>query len=233
MRHGTNQGWLDGCRERCCINARQAWRRKTARLRVLRGQDTRRKWDFRPYKEKLEKYLERGYSLRDLSEQTGISKRTLYHILKAERSYIWSDTAKKIAAIPPTFSTKERPAENPYQVMDGTGTVRRLRALYWMGYSAEEVVKASGENINPQQVHRILMGLTGPTVQKRVHDAVKHAYDYLLVRDVPEEPRQVRSKRRNKAEALGWLAPGWWRDIDNPREDPTKFMHRTGKKAAA
>src|SRR5690606_39833275 len=82
-------------------------RRKTARLRVLRGQDTRRKWDFRPYKEKLEKYLERGYSLRDLSEQTGISKRTLYHILKAERSYIWSDTAKKIAAIPPTFTDRK------------------------------------------------------------------------------------------------------------------------------
>src|SRR5690606_41776553 len=97
---------------------------KTARLRVLRGQDTRRKWDFRPYKEKLEKYLERGYSLRDLSEQTGISKRTLYHILKAERSYIWSDTDRKSVAIPPTFTVKERSAKNPYQVEIGRASCR-------------------------------------------------------------------------------------------------------------
>ena len=229
MNHGTNQGWLDGCRDRCCMNARKTYHTKRRNLVRIRGNVT----GGTPVPSKkvlthLDKLQAAGYGYKKIAAAAGMSPWTVKSILMRRPKKIAARSAQAILQTPLERLETDK-------TVDGTGTVRRLRALYWMTYSPAEVEEACGGRISKHYAYTIMRGHRSPDrVRKGTFKAVRDAYDHLLLREVPPDDRfKTRFRRRKNAEDLGWISPGWWRDIDNPREDPTKFMHRTGKKAAA
>lgn len=220
VKHGRNDGWLAGCRDRCCATAHRRWKRNRAMLADLRGEPRRVRVPLEPTKNKILNLLNRGYTIPQISKASGVPNKTLHSILDRGTRYVFSDTADKLKKLKVNFVPVKEDVTLEDQYVSSVGTVRRLRALHWMGISAKEISDQCGGNY--QQLERIL-SRNPDQVKKKTHEAVRRAYEYLVARDVPDNNRQTRSRRRKKAERLGWHPPGLWRNIDNPREDPDNF----------
>lgn len=121
--------------------------------------------------------------------------------------------------------------ERGLMMIDATGTTRRLRALYALGWTSTDIAPRLGWS--PARVGHLASGR-----QDQVHrdTAAKIAavYDDLSM-TVPQDPDvlpartiRVHDRQRRQSAAKGWAPPLAWDDIDDPDERPT-FGRRTRK----
>ena len=107
-------------------------------------------------------------------------------------------------------------------MVDSTGTLRRLRALCWAGWSRAQIaamVRMAKPNV------QALIGGEGGLVHRRTEQAVRRAYDRYW--KGPPAPTMAAEKSRitrarKAAELNGWAPPLAWDDdsIDNPEAKP-------------
>lgn len=217
IKHGTNRGWEAGCREHCCVNARKVHQTKRRRLAQSRGIVREDSWvSSERAVLHLNKLVELGYGYKVIARFAGMSPWTIKNLLYGERKVIALKTEKKVLAIPIEGFQDVR-------YTDSTGTIRRLRALYWMGYAYYEIAEVFDDfPLTGTYIRELTSGAKSPgQVKIETRDAVKKVYNYFLVRDVPKDnPGNSRKKRRLKAEKMGWHPPGVWRNIDDPHEKP-------------
>lgn len=114
-------------------------------------------------------------------------------------------------------------AQGPMMV-DPTGTVRRIRALYALGWTSPQLAVRLG--VTPARVGHLA---SGKWRQVHRHTAARVAalYDELSM-VVPRDPdvlpprhARVHDRQRRWAAAKGWAPPLAWDDIDDPNETPT------------
>ena len=88
------------------------------------------------------------------------------------------------------------------------GTVRRLQALGWCGWTRADIARVSG----------IQLTYSGQHVTDATAEAVARAYGLLWHVTPPDTFEHVQTRRA--ARRLGWAPPLAWDDIDDPEETP-------------
>lgn len=164
--------------------------------------------DIDPVRKRVLLLIDAGHSQRTVSEAAGIPEATVENILYRNTRVTRAtfDAVMSVAVLPPweTPGVVLRPRDK----VPGTGTARRVQALVWMGYSIQEIAKATGLN-----TARLGVMARSPhaMVQVRVAERIKAYYRQALVR-TPGGVRRDRTRRW--AESQGWEGPGVWDDID-------------------
>lgn len=213
--HGTNEGWLQGCRNKCCLNARDRFRHKKLRRAKLNGRITA---DTKVPSDHVMKLLDRlkdeGYGYRLIAKNSGLPISTVKRLVYERPPEVSVKTHAKLMNL-------SNVSELDRSLVNNKVSMRRLQALYWMGYSMEEVVRASGKDLDALNLHDSMMGLRNrKTIHKDTADAIKVAYEYLVVREVPpDNAGGSRKKRRKNAERRGFVPPGRWKNIENLNEE--------------
>ncbi|MBI0301043.1 hypothetical protein JBE04_43030 [Streptomyces sp. PRKS01-29] len=133
----------------------------------------------------------------------------LVAIYNGERTKIHRSTHARILAVQP-------PAKGDGgQLIDVTGSRRRIQALVYVGHSLRAVAEAAGTG--RMRIHAIASGAQ-PTIQRNLAERIDAAYKRLAYKPVPVNKFTTRS--RNTAKAKGWHGPLAWDDIDNPDAQP-------------
>ncbi|MGP4114626.1 helix-turn-helix domain-containing protein [Streptomyces sp. 4N509B] len=143
-----------------------------------------------------------------LQAATGCSFSTLHNILNGNVRTVRRATAERLLALKPG-DAKPPATRNP---VDATGSIRRIRALTAIGYSAKSIAARSGVGVT---VVRDLLNGRLDTVTKGVADSITDAYRRLV-----RHPGTC-TRARTRAAAEGWHGPlAWDDDIDNPDAQP-------------
>lgn len=88
------------------------------------------------------------------------------------------------------------------------GTVRRLQALGWCGWTRADIARVAG----------VQLTYSGQHVTDATAEAVARAYDLLW--DVQPPDTFDNTQARRAARRLGWAPPLAWDDIDDPDATP-------------
>jgi hypothetical protein len=143
-----------------------------------------------------------------IADRTSCEEGHLREIAVGKVPTIRRTTLNKVLATKP-----EPPA--PGKFVDATGTIRRVRALRAVGYSATNIATSFG--FAETHVRQISRG-TQPTVRQRIADKIAAVYAEISNLPVPIGAGATMS--RNYAAAQGWAPPGAWDDIDDPNSTP-------------
>lgn len=151
-----------------------------------------------------------GWSARAVAGAAGVSPQTVTRLLDPEQTAIYKTTAVKLLAVDP-FTLPSTPSHQTAEPMvPRVGTVRRLQALLFMGWTTKHLYEVYG--INPTTLYQ-----QGRWVTRTTHDKVAAAYRALSHRPGPSE------RTRARARATGYVSPADWDDIDHdlePQADP-------------
>ena len=119
--------------------------------------------------------------------------------------------------------TKRRYIARGPMLIDSTGTVRRLRALYAIGWTSSDIAPMLG--CTPARVGHLISGKR-VTVHRHTASRVDSVYRQLCM-TVPQDPdvlaprmTRTRARQRRQSAAKGWVPPLAWDDIDDPDETP-------------
>lgn len=225
-KHGTRTAYVvDKCRCTDCPAAATEYARVQRRATLYGRYDSGRV-DAEPVREHLRYLMDNGISVKRTAALTGLASSAVSAILygRSERGHapyprVLKTTADKILAITPTLENMA-----PGQVVDGTGTGRRLQALVAIGWSMSRLGERLGVEIG--NMGRVVAG--GPVTAARAL-AVKALFEELW--NQPQEGDEQRSRisanrARNYARARGWAPPLAWDDetIDDPAAMPEGFQ---------
>lgn len=113
-RHGTNAGYIAGCRAQCCRDA-HATHRRGQRARMYLARTDRLRTDSLPTRRRIQALMALGYSTRALDREMGQKPSYLYRILSSSDTDVYLTTAAKVAAVydrlsmtPPDTSTADK-----------------------------------------------------------------------------------------------------------------------------
>lgn len=123
--------------------------------------------------------------------------------------------------------TAERVGPEAQGLVDSTGTVRRLRALYAMGYDRRRLTRALG--MSDRTTWLLMMHPdANPLVRVATRDNVRALYDRLSMTPPPVGPVALRTQRN--AARRGWHPPLAWDDdtIDDPSVTPITVRDSRG-----
>lgn len=222
-RHGTDSAYRqDGCRCRECARARARAESDRRRRRRVEGPQI---IDADPVREHIATLLAvPGVTLSAIATAANVSTSVIDdfapsavargHLPGVSRRVakaILSTRVEEVLAVPSTKGTS----------VDGLGTQRRVRALYAVGWSYDQIGSAAG--ISARTVSRIAQTQEKRT-QARVAKAVKSAFDRMSGFgpsnfETPDAEREAQ-RRRETGARLGWAPPAAWTNPDNPREVP-------------
>jgi hypothetical protein len=105
-----------------------------------------------------------------------------------------------------------------HKYIDPTGTVRRIRALYALGWSGSEIGKRIGRS---EEWTRHIESRTAVSTKTAL--TVADLYERLCM-TIPDSPYAERV--RDMARARGCLPPLAWDNIDDPNERPRVVAQR-------
>lgn len=109
---------------------------------------------------------------------------------------------------------KHRQVFGARRLVNGTGTVRRIRALWAIGWTSNHIAEACGWR-TPQAVTEIAQPATERRgVYATTAETVAAAYERLCMTPGPSDMNRRRAARQ------GYAPPLAWNDIDNPAERP-------------
>lgn len=197
-KHGTNRGWLAGCRERCCRLARNNY------LNNTRGTVIRFVPGDQAYK-LLQDLLRYGHTYETLSRATGLSTSTLSR---------WG--AKKFRSVSLANYQRLRrgfnsnPGDDAY--VNACGALRRIQALNLRGFGCRKIAEMSGVSL--AMVLQIRNGYY-TRVNRTIHDAIRKVFLSLVFEQQPTGVNADQSRRHAKKK--GFLPFGVWDDIDDPK----------------
>lgn len=196
-------GGLAGCAEGCGDPVFRRGRcRFHYRARTLSGLYGYR--DAGPSRTRVRALRDLGWSLRRISDQSGVSFSSVYNIATGKTRWVQPETERALLALRLERSDSQRG-------VDPTGTVRRVRALAWMGWPCAEVARRAGCSA------RTLHGLKYPG--QRVSAGLAARVDAVF-----RELHMVAGPSNltaGKARAAGWWPPLAWDDIDDPGAVPS------------
>lgn len=209
LKHGTNRGWEAGCRERCCMRARNTYHRGQQRLRNSQSQH------FVPAVEALRAVREvaqaQGLRDYDVARAAGFHINTLSRWRQNKTQRVSVATLKKIRSV----------RTEPEHIRDATGTVRRLQAMQLRGFSSTALDEISKGQISHRTIRLLVTGKQ-PTVTVRVYDVVRHLMHSTTFMEEPTG-RYADTVRRT-AQRNGYLPFGVWDNIDDPSCIPDKAV---------
>lgn len=200
--HGTRARFQRGCDCGPCAQAHLAYCRRRDYLAATGRPLT---IPAEPVRQHLQDLMNAGAGWLQLQAAAGCSPSTLHSLLHGTRPTIRRSTATRILALRPGDCI---PGKAPQLAV---GSVRRVRALYAIGYTSRAISKASG--LDDKTIRDLLAGESTTTI-RRVADAVAATYRRL----VAQPGHSQRAIRRARAE--GWHSPAAWDDIDDPQAVP-------------
>lgn len=217
--HGTHACYvLDLCRCTACSTANTVYERNRIRQKAYGRWDGL--VDAAPAREHIKSLMAQGMGHRRVAEVSGVPhgvvSKLLYGTYRKEggrlrgpSERIKPQSAERILAVTLDIAGG--------QVVDATGTHRRMQALVAMGYS----LSAIGREIGLKWATNAHAVLDRPGVTKAKAEAVKRVYDAWSMKLPPAETRAQRTtatKARALAASKGWLPPLMWDDdtIDEP-----------------
>lgn len=109
---------------------------------------------------------------------------------------------------------------NVGRIITPIGITRRIRALMWLGYSAQQIAAASG--CHPDTI-RDARDQPREFLARKVKTGIADAYDRLSMTLPTGDTKQERAgitRSRNYARHNGWLAPFAWINVDDVNEHP-------------
>lgn len=201
VKHGTNNGWLQGCRRRCCTLARDRWNYKMGVL----GRNTGRTRPVTAAVRHIE-FLMNSYnvSVESIARTVNAPPTTL-------RKWISDDTAstrtpelvdRVLGLTLKDLDLMKHPVK-PSQ--------RRLQALAYRGFSGYYIGQRYG--IHSTHLDYIREG-TWSTVNRDLAERIRKLCQELMIEP---EPQGLNADRvRKNAKEKGYLPFGVWEDIDDP-----------------
>lgn len=216
--HGEPACYNAGCTCPPCLRAGTA-RMKRWRLDKSRGIDKVVTTD--RVREHIAELRAAGMTTRAIAEAGGFySLHKLHDIIRSER--VLRRTEARILAI--NYSDAKRPSD----LVDVTGTQRRLRALATQGWSPTDLGRRAG--LNPKVLRAVRAAAT-PRILAGTRDAVVTLYDELW------DQRGPSTRTSAYAARAGWPPPLAWDDdtIDDPDATPvgTASPHTTRSRSRA
>lgn len=210
--HGTyarangSPGYRPSCYCEPCVLIKRKVRKRSE---VNRQLGRRALVDAKPAREHLA-MLHRTMSWASLAAATGIGDRALCLVYGGQRTRISRATHARITSVQPP-----KQADATIYI-DATGTIRRIRALMAVGYSARAIADAA--DTTEARVQKIASGVQ-PTVRAGLAQRVALAYKRLAFRPTPVN--RFTARARNRAASNGWPGPlAWNDDIDDPKAVP-------------
>lgn len=170
------------------------------------------KVDGEPTRERIRQLRAEGMADFQIALMAGLAKATIYAVMHRSDGMVRLETHEAIMGV----QSAKRPLL-PGDVVDPTGTRRRLRALVSMGFTNEFIANAIG--MDPRGFPRVL-NRDDTLVLRRVAEAVAAAYARHYMDDDPVG--WVAERARRRAARAGWRGPWAWDDdtIDDPAAEP-------------
>jgi hypothetical protein len=155
--------------------------------------------------------------VREIAAAAGVSVQTVNRVSLRWGGTVKATSADKILTIHPNRKPERH---SPRELVDATGTIRRLQALVYMGYPAAELMRKM--DTNPSYAYRMM---THPLVIEATRIKVAELFDDIWnvepTAHTAEEAHHIR-RARIRAREQGWVGPLGWEDIDDPNEEPDR-----------
>lgn len=179
---------------------------KRHRLRKLRGETAY--VDATPLRLHVEELIAADWSLNSIAGVAGVSATTLSRIQRAQQTKARPDIIAKVLAVKATRLADRTNRDGGEPFVSRVGTVRRIQALHFMGWTAAAMREHCGLN-TANLIHQ-----QGHWVTRSTHDAIAAMY-----RELANTPGPSR-RTANRARKSGYLGPLAWDNIDR---DPEPF----------
>lgn len=218
--HGTYAKYkLDDCRCESCIAAGAAYRAN--RNRAIAYGTWKPYVDAAPVRQHIQHLRAHGLGIRQIAHLSGIDRRVVGRLVNGRHAgdppirNVRPATAQRILAVQPTITNLA-----PCAVIDSTGSLRRLQALVYCGWSITKLARRLGMETRN---YSYLMQSKQVTVAKAT--VIRDLYDELWNQAPPQATPHERStvtRARRYARAHGWVSPLAWDDdaIDDPAARP-------------
>ncbi|MGW0034779.1 hypothetical protein ACWDXD_33800 [Streptomyces sp. NPDC003314] len=139
----------------------------------------------------------------DMADAIGLPLSNLNLIYAGRRTKIRPETEAKILATAP------RPSGT--QLVDATGTTRRIQALLYIGHSLRTIAAECGTS--RMRIHKLSIG-SQDGIRRQHADRIAKTYKRLVFQ--PPARTRFTIRTTNAAKAKGWHGPLAWDDIDDP-----------------
>lgn len=145
----------------------------------------------------------------DMADATGLPLSSLNLIYAGRRTKIRQETEAKILATAPRLSGT--------QLVDATGSTRRIQALLYVGHSLRTLAEACGTS--RMRVHKLSLG-SQEGIRREHADRIAATYKRLAFK--PPVRTRFTVRTTNAAKARGWHGPLAWdgATIDDPKARP-------------
>jgi len=192
---------LQGCDSPECALANY---RYMGALRLDHSRGIRRLRDAAPVLEHVQRLTANGWLVRQIADASGVSMSAVRYVIYGQPT-ISRERARAILNIP-----IGPPPADP-NIVDATGTVRRLRALACLGHTLDNVGAETG--ISRWRLGRIITG-TYTEIDTPTAQSIATVYRRLSTFR-SDNPHTI-----HRARTQGWNGPLAWDDIDNPACKP-------------
>lgn len=217
---GTLAGYKNGCRCERCTAANSDYQRNYRR-QIAYG-----RWgpyvDAGPVRDHVRSLQQSGLGARAIATAAGLTYSTISHFLYgrpprgiAPPAQIRPATAEALLSVEASLETYPEHAK-----VDGTGTRRRLQALFAIGWSFARLARQLG--VRKSTIQSFLRTVN---VEKATAVAVRDLYDQLWDMPPPASnpaERAAVTKTLRMARERGWAPPMAWddEDLDDPKAQP-------------
>lgn len=195
-----------------CSDCRERNRAKGAsyRARVATGDVDPWVRDLRALRKHVMNLRSKGMTVGQIKDRAGMSEKSVLFICNRRYKQVSRIVHDSLMGV--QFTPKPT---NDWDVIDGTGTRRRLQALTRMGWTGTDLMGRLGKS--PSYSSHMLRS---DVVERRTAKQVQDLYDELWDQTPPDTTGSRRAKLR--AERNGWPPPLAWDDesIDNPDHEP-------------
>ncbi|MBD3004855.1 hypothetical protein [Streptomyces sp. 5-10] len=212
--HGERRCYLAGCRLPECLDAHY---RYMSRYDLDRHRGNARRVDSKPVSDHLEKMHAAGWNDKRIARETGVSEGAIWDHRHRMHPVISRKLSDRILALDVTA-----PSGRGGVLIDSTGTVRRLRALARMGYTAAHIAEKA--KLATGTISELMSG-SRSKVNTSTALAIADLYESWSAALGPS----IRTRRY--AERKGWGSPLTWNNIDDPSEKPD-FGEQVSKSTA-
>lgn len=151
-----------------------------------------------------------------ISERTGVNRQTIRHLRDGVQRTLHPDSAQALLAVSVADLRPQRLPGGQENMVDATGTARRLQALAADGWDTETLAELMG--CHSSEVARWRRSVYARITEAN-RDRVGGLYDKIQSQADPSGPSP---KAREQAERFGYLPPDRWleEEIDDPAAEP-------------
>lgn len=152
-----------------------------------------------------------GWTVRGIAEAAGVPVTVVDSLLSKRYELTTNATSSAVLAVP-----VQPPARLKWKRVPSLGTIRRLEALAFMGWSLRSLERIGG--FGDGYLSNTMR--TGPLVHESTAKRVSQVYDRLWDKAPPTETNYIGAVTRTRllARQRGWVGPLSWDDIDTDPE---------------